>query len=72
MMPSIILKSDDAHPSMHPERRGAAGVPQVGGTAPADLAARRDGEADDSQRRGLDGLVESVSFSTGTEKIELL
>jgi len=26
MMPSIILKSDDAHPSVHPERRGAAAV----------------------------------------------
>jgi len=24
MMPSIILKSDDEHLSMHPERRGAA------------------------------------------------
>jgi hypothetical protein len=24
MMPSIILTSDDAHPSIHPERRGAA------------------------------------------------
>jgi hypothetical protein len=42
---------------VQPERPLTAGLPEVRGATPADLVARRGGELDNGQGRGLDGLA---------------